>query len=181
MTSWYSKPSSWVQLPFCTPAQMLSGNTRSWLPMVFGKDLLFRCQIHKIIILQIIQFKTPIYVKFSLVFPGMGTQIYLCIQWGLCFLHISDAFLPFCPLLCCLMSLPFPLIFSFYEIFLHVSLSKGAEPHSVHSKDFTLQASAQQLDNDADLPALRDELPEAWEDGMHIWFCRVFLLACGAK
>ena len=39
--------------------------------------------------------------------------------------------------------------------------SKGAEPHSIHSKDFALQASAQQLDNDADLAALSDELPEA--------------------
>jgi hypothetical protein len=55
-------------------------------------------------------------------------------------------------------------------------LSKGAEPHSIHSQDFTLQASAQQLDNDADLPALSDELPEAWVRGWNTYFILLYLL-----
>ena len=136
-----------------------------------------KCQIHKIIILQIIQFKTPIYIKFCLsCFLGLEHKYTFVYSEELCFLHTFDAFLPLCPLLCCLISLLFPLIFSFYEIFLHVSLSKGAEPHSIHSKDFTLQASAQQLDNDADLPALSDELPEAWVRGWNTYLVLLYLL-----
>ena len=44
---------------------------------------------------------------------------------------------------------------------------------SPFTKDFTQQASAQQLDNDADLPAPSGELPEVWLTG---WNAQLVLL-----
>ena len=52
---------------------------------------------------------------------------------------------------------------------------------SPSTKDFTQQASAQQLDNNADLPALSSELPEVWLRGWNTVGFVVFLLACVVK
>ena len=93
--------------------------------------ILGKCQIHKIIILQMIPFKTPIYIKFSLSwFLGLEHKYTFVYSEEWCFLHTFDAFLPY-PL-CCLMSLLFPPIFSFCEIFLHVSLTKDAKAFTIH-------------------------------------------------
>ncbi|KAF5929513.1 hypothetical protein HPG69_007266 [Diceros bicornis minor] len=57
--------------------------------------------------------------------------------------------------------------YNFSEIFLHFSLMKDAEPHSIHSKDSTLQTCAWQVDNDAELPALSSHLRPTFTLTLH--------------